>query len=446
MRTPPIGRARPLPIVALVTLARVSQPVLEPAPPHTRFSFDSTREWTRTFSVLDEMIRQDSAELRREVLLWQRWIRYAATAVFALVGFLVQRDRSVLQEMWLPFAGALAAYVLVIAMMSWWLVRGEGRPVSPALPALALSADLAALALGAHLALPPDETHLILIVGYLTTQLAAFHFGLGYGIATTLGSTLIYAVEALHVPSGVPGDRPGMLTVLGSVLAYTTVSAVSVATFGSFRARMNALRHFCKRVEVGDLTVAYDTEHERRPDDLTLLARSVDTMRQRLIELVGTDPLTGCLNRRALEMRLKREWRAARRRDANLAVLAIDVDNFKPINDTHGHPVGDVVLKELALVMRETARDTDVIARVGGDEFVLLLPDTGWQGAVTFAERLRRQVDEGRFGEGMRLPVTISVGIALARGTDDVKASDLLEEADRSLYRAKTSGRNRVGA
>jgi diguanylate cyclase (GGDEF)-like protein len=244
----------------------------------------------------------------------------------------------------------------------------------------------------------------------------------------------------------VPGDRPGMLTVIGSVLAYSVVSGVSVATFGSFRARMNALRQFCKRVEVGDLTVAYDTEHERRPDDLTLLARSVDTMRQRLIELVGTDPLTGCLNRRALEMRLKREWRAARRRDANLAVLGIDVDNFKPINDNHGHPVGDAVLKELALVMRETARDTDVIARVGGDEFVLLLPDTGWQGAVTFAERLRRQVDEGRFGGDARLPVTISVGIALARGTDDVKASDLLEEADRSLYRAKTGGRNRVGA
>ncbi len=433
--------------------ARLSDTVLDPAldpaldaPPSTRLSFDSTREWTGAYSVLDEMLRQDSAELRREVLLWQRWIRYGSCSVFALVGLLIQRDRGVLEEMWLPFAGVLATYVLFVAVMSWWLKRGPARPASPILPTMAHAADLAAIALGSHFALPPDETHLILIIGYLTTQLAAFHFGLVYGVATTLGTATIYAIEALHAPAGVPGDRPGTLTVLASVLAYTAVSSVSVVMFGNFRARMNGLRQLCKRVEVGDLTVAFDTEHERRPDDLTLLARSVDTMRQRLIELVGTDPLTGCLNRRALEMRLKREWRAARRRDANIAVLAIDSDNFKPINDTHGHPVGDIVLKELAAVMRETARDTDVIARVGGDEFVLLLPDTGWQGAVTFAERLRRQVDEGRFGGTSPVAVTISVGIALARGTDDVKASDLLEEADRSLYRAKTGGRNRVGA
>ena len=426
--------------------------MLDSAPPNSRFSFDSTREWTGAFSVLDEMMRQDSAELRRDVLLWQRWIRYGSVSVFTLVGLLVQRDRGVLPQGWLPFVAAMATYVLVVAIMAWALERGRGRPASPVLPAMAHLADLSAIALGSHLALPPDETHLILIIGYLTTQLAAFHFGIVYGTTTAFGIALIYVVEALHVPPGVPGPHPGTLTVIGSVLAYSAVSAVSVATLGGFRARMNALRQFCKRVEVGDLTVAYDTERERRPDDLTLLARSVDTMRQRLIELVGTDPLTGCLNRRALEMRLKREWRGARRRDGNLAVLAVDIDNFKPINDTHGHPAGDLVLKELAAVMRETARDTDAIARVGGDEFVLLLPDTGWQGAVTFAERLRAEVDQGRFGANGTIPVTISIGIALARGadgsrgTDDVKASDLLEEADRSLYRAKTSGRNRVGA
>jgi diguanylate cyclase (GGDEF)-like protein len=219
-----------------------------------------------------------------------------------------------------------------------------------------------------------------------------------------------------------------------------------VITLGGYRARMNALRRFCKRVEMGDLSSSYDTDRERRPDDLTLLARSVDAMRQRLIELVGTDPLTGALNRRALELRLRREWRGAKRRGSALAVLAVDLDNFKPINDTHGHAAGDTVLRELADVMRMTVRDTDVIARVGGDEFVLLLPDTGWQGAITLAERLRRHVDEQTFAGEQRIPLTVSIGIALARGADDVRATDLLEEADRSLYRAKTSGRNRIGA
>ena len=114
-------------------------------------------------------------------------------------------------------------------------------------------------------------------------------------------------------------------------------------------------------------------------------------MRQRLIELIGTDPLTECLNRRALETRLARECRQARRRGTPLSVLAVDVDHFKSINDSYGHPFGDYVLQTVADIMKETARDTDAVARLGGDEFILVLPDTGMQGATAFAERLRQQ-------------------------------------------------------
>jgi diguanylate cyclase (GGDEF)-like protein len=130
-----------------------------------------------------------------------------------------------------------------------------------------------------------------------------------------------------------------------------------------------------------------------------------------------------------------------------VALLAIDLDKFKPINDTYGHPIGDLVLTELADIMKSTARESDIVARLGGDEFMILLPDTGWQGATTFAERLRRHVDEHTFGgDEASLQVTISVGVALARGTDDVTPEYLLEEADRSLYKAKTAGRNRISA
>jgi diguanylate cyclase (GGDEF)-like protein len=109
--------------------------------------------------------------------------------------------------------------------------------------------------------------------------------------------------------------------------------------------------------------------------------------------------------------------------------------------------VGDLVLQELAEIMRTTARDTDAIARAGGDEFVILLPDTGWQGAMTFAERLRRNVAEHQFdAELAGLELTISIGVALAQGADPVTADDLLEEADRSLYKAKSGGRNRISA
>jgi diguanylate cyclase (GGDEF)-like protein len=128
-------------------------------------------------------------------------------------------------------------------------------------------------------------------------------------------------------------------------------------------------------------------------------------------------------------------------------VLAIDLDHFKEINDTHGHPFGDLVLTGLAGIMKETARDTDAVARLGGDEFIVMLPDTGWEGALVFAERIRRRVDETTFSTPKAsMHITISVGVALARGADPISAATLLQEADQSLYKAKSGGRNRVFA
>jgi diguanylate cyclase (GGDEF)-like protein len=405
-----------------------------------------TREWTGNFTVLDEVLRQDRAELEREVLLWQRWIRYGAAIAFAGAGLLIRLERTGEPRGALLFAGVAAGYAALIGASAWALERGRGRPLAATWPVATFALDLLAIGLGAWLALPPSASVVVLLVGFLVLQLSVFSFGRWYGIVASVVTTAFYVLHARVLPPLVPGPRPGPLSVAATAIVFAFVSGVLVVTYGNFRERMIALRQFCKRVEVGDLATSYDTERERRPDDLTLLARSVDAMRQRLIELVGTDPLTGCLNRRALEMRLRREWRAAKRRGSPLAVLAVDLDNFKPINDTYGHSAGDAVLRELADVMRTTVRDTDAIARVGGDEFVVLLPDTGWQGAITLAERMRRHVDEDTFAGAHEIPLTISIGIALARGTDDVRASDLLEEADRSLYRAKSSGRNRIGA
>jgi diguanylate cyclase (GGDEF)-like protein len=168
-------------------------------------------------------------------------------------------------------------------------------------------------------------------------------------------------------------------------------------------------------------------------------------MHVRLAEQIGSDPLTGCMNRRSLEARLRSDLRQARRRGSTVAVVAVDLDHFKEINDTRGHPVGDIVLQQLAGIMKVTARDTDSVARFGGDEFVIILPDTGWQGALTFAERLRRCVDDYSFGPpDAPVSTTISVGVALGRGTDATSADALLKEADAALYKAKTAGRNRV--
>ena len=126
-------------------------------------------------------------------------------------------------------------------------------------------------------------------------------------------------------------------------------------------------------------------------------------------------------------------------------MAAIDLDHFKDINDSRGHPTGDMVLQQVAGIMKATARDSDSVARFGGDEFVILLPDTGWQGALTFAERLRRSVDEQPFGPpDTPVHTTISIGVALGKGSDTTSADILLKEADSALYKAKTAGRNRV--
>jgi diguanylate cyclase (GGDEF)-like protein len=202
---------------------------------------------------------------------------------------------------------------------------------------------------------------------------------------------------------------------------------------------------YCKVVERGEVATLPQLGAERWPDELTLLARSFQAMHVRMAEQIGSDPLTGCMNRRTLEAKLRADLRQARRRGSSVAVVAIDLDHFKEINDSRGHPVGDVVLQQLAGIMKATARDTDSVARYGGDEFVIVLPDTGWQGALTFAERLRRRVDDYTFGPaGTPIALTVSIGVALGRGSDPISSEMLLKDADNALYKAKTAGRNRV--
>jgi diguanylate cyclase (GGDEF)-like protein len=185
------------------------------------------------------------------------------------------------------------------------------------------------------------------------------------------------------------------------------------------------------RSAVAALEKAYDLEH-------AVLGQ--EEMRQ----LAETDALTGVYNRRALMEKLEQEMDRAARYAARLTALMIDIDNFKQINDTHGHLVGDTVLKQLATLLRRELRSVDIVARYGGEEFVVLLPETTTPESRNFAERLLRRVATHEFGEeNNRVRVTISIGMA---SYPDERVSDglsLLELADSHLYRAKTDGRNR---
>ena len=125
----------------------------------------------------------------------------------------------------------------------------------------------------------------------------------------------------------------------------------------------------------------------------------------------------------------------------------IDVDHFKRINDEHGHPAGDAVLKEMAQLLRQTLRTTDALGRSGGEEFVAVLPHTGPEEARQTAERIRYRVQQRRFRAGeAEVSVSVSLGMASCPATTIDSAEALLREADKALYRAKEAGRNRVAS
>ena len=158
-----------------------------------------------------------------------------------------------------------------------------------------------------------------------------------------------------------------------------------------------------------------------------------------------TDDLTHLYNSRYLNQVLRRETKRASRSGRPLSLLFIDLDGFKAVNDTHGHLFGSRALVEAAAVIRQSARETDVVSRFGGDEFALVLPDTGGEGAFAVGERIRERIAAYTFlaGDGLDIHLTGSVGVATL---PDVAASaeELVQAADKAMYRVKDSGKNGI--
>lgn len=172
--------------------------------------------------------------------------------------------------------------------------------------------------------------------------------------------------------------------------------------------------------------------------------RELQIVNQRLEQLVRTDPLTGAANRRHFVEQLQIEVQRARRGNAPLALLMMDMDHFKRINDTFGHAAGDEVLRNFSRVVGATLRVTDMFARLGGEEFALLLPNTGQDGTIEVAQRVLEAVRQQSIdcGNG-QIRYTVSIGAALLAGQGSSYDS-LLKRADEALYRAKKNGRNQV--
>jgi two-component system cell cycle response regulator len=155
-----------------------------------------------------------------------------------------------------------------------------------------------------------------------------------------------------------------------------------------------------------------------------------------------TDKLTGLYNRRYFDHFLDFEIKRSTRQNASLALLMLDIDNFKQINDSLGHLIGDRILNKLGDIIKSIIRETDLAARYGGEEFSIVMSNTGLEEAAEIAERMRKAISACDF-DIKKLPTTVSIGIALYP-LDSTSLQDLLSNADRALYRAKHEGKNRV--
>ena len=203
-------------------------------------------------------------------------------------------------------------------------------------------------------------------------------------------------------------------------------------------------RVLAARLRAGQRVIRLQQEVDRDREEIRRFAAELAVSNRRLQEVALTDSLTGFPNRRYALDRIQQEWQVSSRTRRSLSTMVVDVDQFKLYNDSHGHDVGDAVLKQVAVLVKGALRAQDVVARTGGDEFLVICPDTGLDAAMACAERVRFAVESARSMAGeVSLKISLSIGVA----TRDASMPDpdaLIKRADQALYLAKDKGRNRV--
>lgn len=214
----------------------------------------------------------------------------------------------------------------------------------------------------------------------------------------------------------------------GSILSFDNLYLM---IFEQYRLTYNELITKMSKLndQIVDITRQLEKKNLQLSEALTTIKR-----------ITNTDPLTGILNRRAFQKALTREISFARRHKLPLSFVIIDIDHFKRINDTYGHEVGDYVLKNFSKIIRKSIRYEDTFARFGGEEFILILPNTNIDSALEVCERIRQKIEKTKF-KGIKEKITASFGITELLQTD--KELDVLKRADEALYEAKRKGRNR---
>ena len=375
-----------------------------------------------------------------ELVVWQSTRRSMIAAALGFAAVLLRAVGFVYGPV-KPLLAIVPIYIGVIALITLGVQR-RGR--ASRLEAAALSlADVVGIFTTVALVTPPDFYSRGLLLTLLALQFARMFPGLTPSLTVVGASAIAYPV-VLYTAT-----RHGYPVFWGEH-AWTFALFLLVGINGfvlqaSVHRRLTKLVDLFSRAQRGDLSRTFIDEPDQEPDGITLLGQSYNHLRSELAAMVLTDTLTSCLNRRGLDRALTDAIRAGQSRRRELSLLAIDVDHFKSINDTAGHLAGDSVLRDLSAILRESSRVGDVVARVGGEEFVMVLPNADLETAAVVAERLMQRVRDHTFRAGrLRRRVTVSIGIACERISDAHIGGSLRARADEALYVAKNLGRNRA--
>ena len=339
--------------------------------------------------------------------------------------------------------GALAGltgYVAFVGLATWWVLRRQHVKLS--LMSAHGIADVMLIFTVAHALFTDAAAGWVLLAATVPLQIALYQFGVRPAALVVVATLFWQAVLMLLAPDA-SSLQP--TTALPALASYSVLAAVSFLLNHRVERRLGALRALFDEARDGDFRRTYDIENDPHADAITAVGAAFNELRAELGPLVNADPATGCLNRRGFAIHMERAIAEARRKNGDIALLAVDLDHFKEVNDRFGHLVGDEVLYEVATMLSETVSEEGVVARMGGEEFTVLLPGADAEAAGAVAERMLTRL---RIGGCLALPqgtpITMSIGIAAERITQSDAGSALRARADEALYAAKRSGRDRV--
>ena len=386
-----------------------------------------------------------------EILLWQGKFRrgFAGLIAFLALGMKwagVIGAQSVLVQYVGINRSLSIATVAVLAYLAFneFITRRIARTgrAGRTLLHTVLVADYALIFIVVLASTPPNEYARGLILAIFVVQFTRLYFGLRATVVSVAAAAVGYA--ALIVVATRSGALDTPEEQFWNLVVFLLGALLMGGLHGQVSGRLDRMLQLFERAQEGDFSGSYDESLDRMPDPITMIGRAYNRMRTRLEAIVLTDALSGCFNRRGFDQLCAREVSRAVRGNHPMSMLAIDVDHFKRVNDEFGHLTGDEVLREMGARLRDTARAGDVVARIGGEEFEILAPDTNAIGAQILADRVQAAFRDKPFASlgGARV-VSISIGIASGEAQTDQIVPALIARADEALYVAKRNGRDR---